>query len=103
MPSKPWSRRAPTEFARRSRRSRRFSYGYSWGACRVSHFSSLCQLPKAKAPMNAPDHLDEQLQDNALLLRVAGGDLAALEGLFTRYQRQIFQLALGITRDPTAA
>lgn len=43
--------------------------------------------------------LDESSQDASLLGRIALGDLVALEHLFARYQRQIFQLALGVTRD----
>lgn len=43
--------------------------------------------------------LDESSQDASLLGRIAQGDLVALEHLFARYQRQIFQLALGVTRD----
>jgi RNA polymerase sigma-70 factor, ECF subfamily len=53
--------------------------------------------------MSALDQLDEQNQDEVLLRRAAGGELAALEQLFARYQRQIFQLALGITRDAETA
>jgi RNA polymerase sigma-70 factor, ECF subfamily len=45
------------------------------------------------------DHID----DAALLERVAAGDLTALEQLFARYQRQLHQLALGVTRDPQTA
>ena len=42
--------------------------------------------------------------DDALLLyAVAQGDLAALEQLFRRYQRQIYQLAHAITRDAETA
>jgi RNA polymerase sigma-70 factor, ECF subfamily len=47
--------------------------------------------------------LDESSQDASLLQRIAHGDLAALEQLFARYQRQIFQLALGVTRDMETA
>ena len=47
--------------------------------------------------------LDQQSEDAALLRRVAASDLAALECLFIRYQRQVFQLALGITRDAETA
>src|SRR5262245_47334141 len=53
--------------------------------------------------MSASDHQNQQLQDDALLRRIARGDLAALEELFNRYQRQVFQLALGITRDAETA
>lgn len=38
-----------------------------------------------------------------MLDQVAAGDLMALEQLFTRYQRQIYQLALGVTRDAQTA
>jgi RNA polymerase sigma-70 factor (ECF subfamily) len=41
----------------------------------------------------------EQHSDVFLLQQVAQGNLLALEQLFARYQRQVFQLALGITRD----
>jgi RNA polymerase sigma-70 factor, ECF subfamily len=42
--------------------------------------------------------------NDALLLRqVADGHLVALELLFARYQRQIYQLAFGITRDAETA
>ena len=53
--------------------------------------------------MSASDHQNQQLQDDALLRRTAHGNLAALEELFNRYQRQVFQLALGITRDAETA
>jgi RNA polymerase sigma-70 factor (ECF subfamily) len=53
--------------------------------------------------MNVSDPLDQQIVDDALLRRVAAGDLVALERLFMRYQRQIFQFALGITRDSETA
>lgn len=45
---------------------------------------------------------DEE-HDAELLRQAAGGDLAALERLFIRYQRQIYQLALGVTRDVETA
>lgn len=41
--------------------------------------------------------------DAALLHHVAQGHLTALEQLFMRYQRQVYQLALGITRDAETA
>jgi RNA polymerase sigma-70 factor, ECF subfamily len=41
--------------------------------------------------------------DAELLRQAAAGDLAALERLFMRYQRQIYQLALGVTRDVETA
>ncbi len=41
--------------------------------------------------------------DAELLRQAADGDLAALERLFMRYQRQIYQLALGVTRDVETA
>ena len=37
--------------------------------------------------------------DATLVQRVVNGDVDALEQLFTKYQRQVFQFALGITRD----
>jgi RNA polymerase sigma-70 factor (ECF subfamily) len=49
--------------------------------------------------MTDSGELDESSQDASLLGRIARGDLVALEQLFARYQRQIFQLALGVTRD----
>jgi RNA polymerase sigma-70 factor (ECF subfamily) len=46
----------------------------------------------------------DNVGDEAVLLRqVAQGQLAALEQLFARYQRQVYQLALGITRDAETA
>lgn len=48
-------------------------------------------------------HLDASGEDALLLQRVARGDLAALERLFERYQRQVFQLALGVTRSAETA
>lgn len=45
----------------------------------------------------------EQYSDALLLQQAAQGDLLALEQLFTRYQRQVYQLALGITRDVNTA
>jgi RNA polymerase sigma-70 factor (ECF subfamily) len=46
----------------------------------------------------------DNVGDEALLLcQVAQGQLAALEQLFARYQRQVYQLALGITRDAETA
>ncbi|MBK9944134.1 MAG: sigma-70 family RNA polymerase sigma factor [Kouleothrix sp.] len=38
-----------------------------------------------------------------LLRQMACGDLAALEQVFMRYQRQVYQLALGITRNAETA
>ncbi len=48
-------------------------------------------------------HDDAPIDDAALLKQVAAGDLTALEQLFARYQRQLYQLALGVTRDPQTA
>jgi RNA polymerase sigma-70 factor (ECF subfamily) len=48
-------------------------------------------------------HDDDHIEDGRLLDRVAAGDLQALEQLFARYQRQIYQLALGVTRDAETA
>jgi RNA polymerase sigma-70 factor (ECF subfamily) len=53
--------------------------------------------------MTYVDGSDERSQDALLLQRVGQGDLAALEQLFVRYQRQVFQLALGVTRDVETA
>lgn len=44
-----------------------------------------------------------QGSDAALLQQAAQGGLAALEQLFARYRRPVFQLALGITRDVNTA
>lgn len=55
-----------------------------------THMSERC------LPDNAGD-------DAALLRQVAQGQIAALELLFARYQRQIHQLAYGITRDAETA
>jgi RNA polymerase sigma-70 factor, ECF subfamily len=41
--------------------------------------------------------------DAELLRQAAAGDLVALERLFMRYQRQIYQLALGVTREVETA
>jgi RNA polymerase sigma-70 factor (ECF subfamily) len=46
---------------------------------------------------------DGHIGDGRLLDQVADGDLTALEQLFARYQRQIYQLALGVTRDAETA
>ena len=48
-------------------------------------------------------HDDAPINDAALLKQVVAGDLVALEQLFGRYQRQLYQLALGVTRDPQTA
>lgn len=40
-----------------------------------------------------------QNDDTQLIERIAQGQLAALEVVFARYQRQVYQLAFGITRD----
>jgi RNA polymerase sigma-70 factor (ECF subfamily) len=53
--------------------------------------------------MSGTNPLDQQSEDAALLRRVAASDLVALECLFERYQRQVFQLAFGITRDAETA
>jgi RNA polymerase sigma-70 factor, ECF subfamily len=49
------------------------------------------------------DYYDDHIEDVCLLEQVVAGDLLALEQLFARYQRQIYQLALGITRDAETA
>jgi RNA polymerase sigma-70 factor, ECF subfamily len=49
--------------------------------------------------MSDASRFDDSISDARLLQLVAGGDLVALERLFARYQRQIYQLALGVTRD----
>jgi len=41
--------------------------------------------------------------DEISLQRVVNGDLDALEHLFQNYQRQVYQFASGITRDPQTA
>jgi len=48
-------------------------------------------------------HFDNAGNDALLLRQIAQGQLAALEQLFARYQRQIYQLAFGITRDAGTA
>jgi RNA polymerase sigma-70 factor (ECF subfamily) len=48
-------------------------------------------------------HPDNTDHDAELLSQVAGGTIAALEPLFARYQRQVYQLAFGITRDAETA
>jgi RNA polymerase sigma-70 factor (ECF subfamily) len=53
--------------------------------------------------MSDAGHSGAESQDALLLRRVACGDLAALEQLFLRYQRQVFQLALGVTRNMETA
>ncbi len=46
----------------------------------------------------------DNVADEALLLhQVAQGQLVALEQLFARHQRQVYQLALGITRNAETA
>ena len=47
--------------------------------------------------------IDDHNEDARLLDQVARGDLRALERLFARYQRPIYQLALGVTRDAQTA
>jgi RNA polymerase sigma-70 factor (ECF subfamily) len=46
---------------------------------------------------------DDRNEDARLLDQVARGDLRALERLFARYQRPVYQLALGVTRDAQTA
>jgi RNA polymerase sigma-70 factor, ECF subfamily len=46
---------------------------------------------------------DDRDNDARLLDQVARGDLRALERLFARYQRPVYQLALGVTRDAQTA
>lgn len=53
--------------------------------------------------MTEGSHHDSVGEDAALVYQVAQGHLVALELLFTRYQRQVYQLALGITRDAETA
>jgi RNA polymerase sigma-70 factor (ECF subfamily) len=53
--------------------------------------------------MSETGNFDNAGNDALLLHQVAQGQLAALERLFARYQRQVYQLALGITRDAETA
>jgi RNA polymerase sigma-70 factor, ECF subfamily len=53
--------------------------------------------------MSETGHLDNARADAALLRQVAEGQIDALEQLFARYQRPIYQLALGIARDAETA
>ena len=53
--------------------------------------------------MNIPGNLDNAGNDALLLHQIAQGQLTALEQLFARYQRQVYQLAFGITRDSETA
>jgi RNA polymerase sigma-70 factor, ECF subfamily len=48
-------------------------------------------------------HCDNNGTDTLLLHQLAQGQLTALEQLFARYQRQVYQLAFGITRDAETA
>jgi RNA polymerase sigma-70 factor (ECF subfamily) len=53
--------------------------------------------------MADPSRDDDHNADTGLIDRVAAGDLTALEQLFVRYQRPVYQLALGVTRDAQTA
>ncbi|HEX9373696.1 MAG TPA: sigma-70 family RNA polymerase sigma factor [Roseiflexaceae bacterium] len=53
--------------------------------------------------MSETGHSDKLGGDGALVRQVAQGQIAALEQLFVCYQRQVYQLALGITRDAETA
>jgi RNA polymerase sigma-70 factor (ECF subfamily) len=53
--------------------------------------------------MSDTGHFDNAGADAELLNQVAEGNIAALEPLFARYQRQVYQLAFGITRDAETA
>jgi RNA polymerase sigma-70 factor (ECF subfamily) len=53
--------------------------------------------------MSIPGNLDNAGNDALLLGQIAQGQLTALEQLFARYQRQVYQLAFGITRDAETA
>src|SRR5262245_41959100 len=64
-------------------------------------FSVLCSLFCTLMADTSRD--DAYIEDERLLERVAAGDLPALEQLFARYQRQVYQLALGVTRDAETA
>jgi RNA polymerase sigma-70 factor (ECF subfamily) len=55
------------------------------------------------ALMTEPSELEQSGDDADLIRQVSQGQLAALEQLFARYQRQIYQLAHGITRDAETA
>lgn len=54
-------------------------------------------------PMTSNGHSDLDDGDAALLRQVVAGTLTALETLFARYQRPVYQLAFGITRDAETA
>jgi RNA polymerase sigma-70 factor (ECF subfamily) len=53
--------------------------------------------------MNVPGNFDDAGNDALLLRQIAQGQLTALEQLFARYQRQVYQLAFGITHDAETA
>lgn len=46
---------------------------------------------------------ERDLQDEALIGRVAGGDRQALAALYDRYERLVFSLAVRVLRDPHLA
>src|ERR671927_60834 len=72
-------------------------------ALRITHCAPRANSRVFDTPMTDSSPHDTVEEDAALLHQVAQGDLAALEQLFIRYQRQIYQLALGITRDAETA
>jgi RNA polymerase sigma-70 factor (ECF subfamily) len=53
--------------------------------------------------MDTIGNFDNAGNDALLLRQIGQGQLAALEQLFGRYQRQVYQLAFGITRDAETA
>ncbi|HEU5011507.1 MAG TPA: sigma-70 family RNA polymerase sigma factor [Roseiflexaceae bacterium] len=53
--------------------------------------------------VNIMEEAADRPPDALLLQQVAAGNVDALEHLFRAYQRQVYQFALGITRDPETA
>ena len=52
-------------------------------------------------PLRASSLVDEA--DRAVLARISGGELAALEDLYDRYKTMAYSIAYRITNDPTLA
>src|SRR3989304_352537 len=59
------------------------------------------QQPGGEAHARPASAIDDA--DRAVLARIAGGQLDALEVLYDRYRTMAYSIALRITRDPTAA
>ncbi|HJZ46695.1 MAG TPA: RNA polymerase sigma factor [Roseiflexaceae bacterium] len=73
---------------------------------RITHYTLLSLVVDEEVcdkQMMETGHFDNSGDDLLLLRQIAQGQFAALEQLFVRYQRQVYQLALGITRDAETA